>query len=62
MIKYPVFISMEQEYIKASADIVVKYLLGVQETESALKNFINSVLEDSGFEPISSVTIQNPFY
>ena len=51
----------ETEYIKASADIVVKYLLGVPETDKALISFINAVLEDSGFEPISSVTIQNPF-
>ena len=51
----------EKEYIKASSDIVVKYLLGVPETKKALVNFINAVLENSVFQPISQVTILNPF-
>jgi len=51
----------EREYIKASADIVVKHLLGAPETKKALINFINAVLEDSGFQPITQVTILNSF-
>jgi len=51
-----------EDYIRASADIVVKYLLGVHETEKALISFINAVLEDSGFQPIYTVSVQNPFH
>ena len=34
-------------FIKPTADIVVKYLLGAKGTEKALLSFINAVLEDS---------------
>ena len=55
----------EKEYdslfIKPTADIVVKYLIGAKGTEKALLSFINAVLEDSQSKRIEKLVIQNPF-
>ncbi len=39
----------------------IRYLLGSKGHEELLRNFINAHLEDSGFDPVESVTIENPF-
>lgn len=49
------------EQIHAYSDMVVKYLLGREDTKDLLLEFINAVLEDSGSEPIVSVELKNPF-
>ncbi len=49
------------ERINAYSDIVVKYLLGREESKDSLLSFINAVLSDSGFNTIASVSIKNPF-
>jgi predicted transposase/invertase (TIGR01784 family) len=49
------------ETIHAYSDIVVKYLLGREETKEELKAFINAVLTDSGFDEITTIEIRNPF-
>jgi len=47
--------------IRAYSDFFVKYLLGSNENKDLLLSFINSVMIDSGFEPMMEVTINNPF-
>lgn len=49
------------EKIKAYYDIVVKYLLGREDTKDSLIDFVNAVLEDSGLYPVVSVELMNPF-
>ncbi len=39
----------------------IRYLLGSKGHEELLRNFINAHLEDSGFDPVNRVTIENPF-
>ena len=48
-------------FIKPTSDIFVKYLLGRQETNDLLLDFINTVLTDSEFPAVKEVKIQNPF-
>jgi len=48
-------------YIKPTADIFIKYLLGSQKNKDLLLSFINAVLEDSEFPKIVKVEIKNPF-
>ena len=50
-----------EHYIKPTADIFIKYLLGSQENRDLLLSFINSVLEDAKFQKIVRVEIKNPF-
>lgn len=49
------------EQIRAYTDMVIKYLLGTEDSKEELKDFINAVLEDSGFEPVEVLEIKNPF-
>ena len=48
-------------YVKPTADIFIKYLLGSKGNKDLLLSFINSVLEDAEFDKIVSVEIKNPF-
>lgn len=45
----------DHEKIKAYYDIVVKYLLGRDDTKDTLLDFVNAVLEDSGLNPVVSL-------
>lgn len=47
--------------VKAYSDIFVTYLFASPGNEDILLKFVNSVLEDSGFKRITSVTVNNPF-
>lgn len=49
------------QQIRAYTDIVVKYLLGREETTDILLSFLNAVMEDSGLDLIESVELKNPF-
>jgi predicted transposase/invertase (TIGR01784 family) len=48
-------------YIKATADIVIKYLMGEPEAEPILRSFINAVFKDAGFPEINYAKVVNPF-
>jgi predicted transposase/invertase (TIGR01784 family) len=48
-------------HIKASSDIFIHYLWGTDKNKDLLISFINTVLEDSEFQPIKDVQIKNPF-
>ena len=43
------------------SDIFVRFLLGLEENKPILIDFINTILLDSGFEPVVDLTILNPF-
>jgi hypothetical protein len=48
-------------HIKASSDIFIHYLWGTEKNKDLLISFINTVLEDSEFQPIKDLQIKNPF-
>jgi len=48
-------------YVNPISDIFVRYLLGSEENIPILKDFINTILEDSGFEKAEELSIRNPF-
>ncbi|MCK5154421.1 MAG: Rpn family recombination-promoting nuclease/putative transposase [Spirochaetales bacterium] len=51
------------DYVKATSDIFIKYLFGMDTKESnhLVLSFINSVLQDSDFPTITKVIQKNPF-
>lgn len=51
------------DYVKATSDIFIKYLFGMDNEESnrLVLSFINAVLQDSGFPAITKVIQKNPF-
>jgi predicted transposase/invertase (TIGR01784 family) len=48
-------------HIKATADIVIKYLMGEPDAEPILRAFINAVFTDAGFPTISQAEVVSPF-
>jgi predicted transposase/invertase (TIGR01784 family) len=56
-------VSGKEIYIKATSDIFIKYLFGMetQESNKLVLSFINAVLEDSDFPKIIKVIQKNPF-
>ncbi len=52
-----------EDYFKATSDIFIKYLFGMDNEESnrLVLSFINAVLQDSGFPVITKVIQKNPF-
>ena len=52
-----------KEYVKATSDIFIKYLFGLDTEKSnhLVLSFINAVLQDSGFPVITKVIQKNPF-
>ena len=52
-----------KDYVKATSDIFIKYLFGMDNKESnrLVLSFINAVLQDSGFPVITKVIQKNPF-
>ena len=53
----------KKEYVKATSDIFIKYMFGLDTKESnhLVLSFINSVLQDSDFPLITKVIQKNPF-
>lgn len=51
----------DDTYIDPLSDIFVLYLFGSPGSNALLLNFINSVLEDVGFQEIVEVEVLNPF-
>lgn len=48
-------------YIKPTSDMFIKYLFGSEEHKELLLSFINAVLEDSDFNRIVEIKLENPF-
>ena len=53
----------DNDYVKATSDIFIKYLFGMDTKESnhLVLSFINSVLQDSGLPSITKVIQKDPF-
>ena len=53
----------EENFVKATSDIFIKYLFGMDTEESnrLMLSFINSVLQDADFPAITRVIQKNPF-
>jgi predicted transposase/invertase (TIGR01784 family) len=53
----------KKDYVKATSDIFIKYMFGMDTKESnhLVFSFINSVLQDSDFPVITKVIQKNPF-
>jgi predicted transposase/invertase (TIGR01784 family) len=47
--------------IRATSDVFVLWLLGHESRKDLLLDFVNAVLTDSGFKPVCTVEIRNPF-
>lgn len=47
--------------VNPTSDMFILYLLGSESNSDILLDFINAVLTDSGFRPIVSATVKNPF-
>ncbi len=48
-------------YIHPTSDIFIKYLFGMEEDSSLLKDFINATQQNCGLPLVESVEIRNPF-
>jgi len=46
--------------IRLTNDFVFKYVFGRESSKPMLLEFVNAVLTDSGFSPISDLTLKNP--
>jgi len=53
----------KEAYVKATSDIFIKYLFGMdtKESDQLVISFINAVLTDSDFPTITKVIQKNPF-
>lgn len=53
----------KEAYVKATSDIFIKYLFGMdtKESDQLVISFINAVLADSDFPTITKVIQKNPF-
>ncbi len=50
-----------ERIVNPTSDFFVRYLLGSEENKDILLDFINTILNDSGFNPAVNLEIMNPF-
>ena len=53
--------TMGNTYVNPFNDFFIRFLLGSEGNEDLCRSFINTVLDDADFPPVSKVTIKNPF-
>ena len=60
-LKTAILKAMKSAYVNPFNDFFIRFLLGSEGNEDLCRSFINTVLDDAGFPPVSKVTIKNPF-
>ena len=52
---------MKGRYINPFNDFFIRFLFGSEGNEEICRGFVNSVLQDAGFPPVTKLNIKNPF-
>ena len=60
-LKTTILKTMGNTYVNPFNDFFIRFLLGSEGNEDLCLSFINTVLDDADFPPVSKVTIKNPF-
>ena len=60
-LKTTILKTMGNTYVNPFNDFFIRFLLGSEGNEDLCRSFINTVLNDADFPPVSKVTIKNPF-
>ena len=53
--------NMKGRYINPFNDFFIRFLFGSEGNEEICRGFVNSVLQDAGFPPVTKLIIKNPF-